>query len=165
MTRGRTYLLTLAGLAAALLVWVALAKPLDAFLYNPSSSIPPGFYQRIEASIARGAIVTVRAADIAPDYAQLRGFNDTEDRFIKRVVGVGGDRACAEGDEISLNDAIIARRRTYDNEQRELPSWEGCRVLGAEEVLLMGDTDDSFDGRYWGVVSTDLIEGVWRRLF
>jgi type IV secretory pathway protease TraF len=42
--------------------------------------------------------------------------------------------------------------------------WRGCRVLAHGEVLLLGDTDDSFDGRYWGPVSADLIEGVWRRL-
>lgn len=165
MTRGRTYLLTLAGLAAALLVWVALAKPLDAFLYNPSSSLPPGFYQRIETPIIRGAIVTVRAADIVPDYARLRGFTDAGDRFIKRVAGVGGDRVCAGGEVISLNGALIARRRSLDSEQRRLPSWEGCHVLGRYEVLLMGDTDDSFDGRYWGVIPADMIEGVWRPLF
>lgn len=165
MTRGRTYLLALAGSAAALLAWAALAKPKDALLYNPSASIPAGFYQRTEASIVRGAIVTVRAADVAPDYAALRAFTDTGDRFIKRVVGVGDDRACAEGDEVSLNDALIARRRSHDSAQRKLPSWEGCRVLEPDEVLLMGDTDDSFDGRYWGVTSTALIEGVWRPLF
>jgi type IV secretory pathway protease TraF len=36
--------------------------------------------------------------------------------------------------------------------------------LAANEVLLLGDTADSFDGRYWGPVSVDLIEGVWRKL-
>lgn len=165
MTGKRPYLLALAGLAAALLVWVGLAKPQDAFLYNPSSSITPGFYQRIDTPIVRRAIVTVRAAEVAPDFAHLRGFTDAGDRFIKRVVGVGGDRVCAEGDGIRLNDAMIAKRRTRDNEQRKLPRWEGCHVLGPDEVLLMGDTDDSFDGRYWGVVSTEMIEGVWRPLF
>jgi conjugative transfer signal peptidase TraF len=165
MTRRRTYLLALAGLAAALLVWVGLAKPKDAFLYNPSPSIPSGLYQRIEAPVTRGAIVTVRAAEVAPEYAQLRGFTDAGDRFIKRVVGVGGDRACAEGDQIILNDAIIARRRNHDADQRKLPSWVGCRTLGSDEMLLMGDTDDSFDGRYWGVIPAELIEGVWRPLF
>lgn len=165
MTRRRTYLLALAGFAAALLVWAALAKPQDVFLYNPSPSIPLGFYQRVDRPIFRGAIVTVRAADVAPDYARLRGFTDAGDRFIKRVAGMGGDRVCAEGDVISLNGALIARRRSHDSEQRKLPSWKGCRVLGPDEVLLMGDTDDSFDGRYWGVIPTDMIEGVWRPLF
>jgi type IV secretory pathway protease TraF len=50
-----------------------------------------------------------------------------------------------------------------DNGQVRLTGWRGCRVLVHGEVLLLGDTDDSFDGRYWGPVSADLIEGVWRR--
>ncbi len=47
---------------------------------------------------------------------------------------------------------------------RRLVGWRGCRVLARGEVLLLGDTADSFDGRYWGPVSVDLIEGVWRKL-
>jgi type IV secretory pathway protease TraF len=45
----------------------------------------------------------------------------------------------------------------------DVVGWRGCRVLADGEVLLLGDTADSFDGRYWGPVSVELIEGVWRK--
>ncbi|MFZ2031610.1 MAG: S26 family signal peptidase [Vitreimonas sp.] len=51
-----------------------------------------------------------------------------------------------------------------DDTHGGLVGWRGCRVLNADEVLLLGDTPDSFDGRYWGPINVRLIEGVWRRL-
>ena len=47
---------------------------------------------------------------------------------------------------------------------RALPSWSGCATLSGDQILLQGDTADSFDGRYWGPISRRLIEGVWRPL-
>lgn len=45
----------------------------------------------------------------------------------------------------------------------DVVGWRGCRDLADGEVLLLGDTADSFDGRYWGPVRVELIEGVWRK--
>ncbi|MGE0294633.1 MAG: S26 family signal peptidase [Hyphomonadaceae bacterium] len=39
----------------------------------------------------------------------------------------------------------------------------GCRTLEADEVFLLGDTADSFDGRYWGPTRLQSISGVWTR--
>jgi type IV secretory pathway protease TraF len=47
---------------------------------------------------------------------------------------------------------------------RVLPTWRGCRVLHDGEFFVIGDTPDSFDSRYFGVVRADQIEGVWRPL-
>ena len=60
--------------------------------------------------------------------------------------------------EGSSSDATRIER---DIEGRTLPSWDGCRRLGGGELFLLGDTVDSFDGRYWGPVTMNLIEGVW----
>jgi type IV secretory pathway protease TraF len=43
-----------------------------------------------------------------------------------------------------------------------LPAWSGCVTLDRDHVLLLGDTPDSFDGRYWGPTPIERIEGVWR---
>lgn len=136
----------------------------DIVLYNHSPSIPAGFYVRSRAPIARGAIVTVRARDVAPALAAARRFTDAGDRFIKRVAAVHGDVVCAEGETLRINGAEVARRLQRDSEGHALPSWSGCRALAMGEVLLLGDTPDSFDGRYWGPVSLQTIEGVWRPL-
>ena len=153
----------LAAVGVALSV-AASADQQNLLLYNPSHSVPAGFYVRSGQPIERGALVTVRAVSVAPGYATLRHFTDPGDRFIKRVAGVEGDEVCAEGPAVTLNGVAVARRLERDSAGRMLPTWSGCRVLAADEFLLLGDTPDSFDGRYWGPVTTRMIGGVWRSI-
>lgn len=136
----------------------------DFILYNHSPSIPAGLYVRTGGTISRGAIVTVRARDVAPDFAAARQFTHAGDRFIKRVVAADGDLVCSEEQSLRINGTDVAQRIARDRGGRLLPTWSGCRTLARDEVLLLGDTPDSFDGRYWGPVSLQAIEGVWRPL-
>jgi type IV secretory pathway protease TraF len=150
-------------LVGAALTFVAIFGAPDAILYNPSNSIPRGFYLRSDESATRGSIVTVRASEVAPAYAAARHFTDAGDRFIKRVAATRGQVVCATGAVITIDGAVAAQRIERDSAGRALPTWDGCRTLAADEVFLLGDTADSFDGRYWGPISVRLIEGVWRR--
>ncbi len=93
----------------------------------------------------------------------MRHFTDRGDRFIKRVAAREGVRVCAEGQSVSVGPETLTRA-THDSAGRALPTWEGCRVLHAGEVFLLGETRDSFDSRYFGIVREDAIEGVWKRL-
>lgn len=131
-------------------------------LYNHSPSLPVGFYIRTNHAALPGSIVTVRAADVAPALAAARGFGDRRDRFLKRVAASAGEEVCALDQAITIRERHVVTRHQHDANGRPLPQWNGCLTLGADELFLLGDTDDSFDGRYWGVVSHDLIEGVWR---
>ena len=144
---------------------VASVNRRDWLLYNNTPSVPPGWYARSSGEIAIGALVTVRAQDVAPAYAAARNFTDTGDRFIKRIAASAGDGVCADGETIRINDRTVAHRAVHDSQGRALPRWRGCRMLSADEVFLMGDTPDSFDSRYFGPVSADNVEGVWRKLF
>ncbi|MBX3430475.1 MAG: S26 family signal peptidase, partial [Hyphomonadaceae bacterium] len=123
---------------------------------------PQGFYVRLARAPQTGDFVTIASVDVAPDYAALRGFADPTDQFIKRIAAGRGQTVCAEGDRISIDGRVAAVRGGHDAAGRALPTWSGCRTLGADEILLLGDTPDSFDGRYWGPISRRLIEGVWR---
>ncbi len=151
--------------AAVIALFVVGSSTQDLILYNHSPSMPVGFYQRTDAPVERGAIVTVEAADVAGQYAYDRGFAGEGDRFIKRVAAAAGDSVCAEGDTVTLNGVVVAHRRDRDTSGRTLPRWSGCRTLAQSDLLLLGDTADSFDGRYWGVVRVAQIEGVWRPLW
>lgn len=162
-TKTRTWLGI--GAAAIALLGVASVNARDWLLYNHTPSVPPGWYVRSADEIARGALVTVRAQDVAPDYAAARNFTDTGDRFIKRIAANDGDSVCAEGEIIRINDRTVAHRAVQDSQGRALPLWSGCRTLVADEVFLMGDTSDSFDSRYFGPVRAADIEGVWRPVF
>lgn len=163
--RRRLDLQTLLFLAAGALAIVIVSIDVipDFIVYNASTSIPPGFYVRDDGAPLRGAIVTVRAVDVAPDYARLRDFTDLGDRFIKRVAAVDGDVICADGSVVTVNGVSAAERAAHDSAGRALPSWTGCRTLQGE-VFLLGDTPDSFDGRYWGPTPVTRVEATWRPL-
>lgn len=152
--------------AAIALAAAALALPAaqDFLLYNHSPSVPVGFYVRSDAPPEPGAFVTVRALDVAPAAARTRRFDGLRDRFLKRVAAHAGDRVCAEGAVLVINEGPALPRRSHDSQGAALPAWNGCRTLAENEYLLLGDADDSFDGRYWGPVSRTQIEGVWRPL-
>lgn len=153
-----------AGTAAIAALGLASTRSGDLIVYNHSPSMPIGFYLRVDAPIAQGAIVTVRARDATPAIAQARGFDGDSDRFIKRVAASGGDRVCAEGDAVVINGAHHLSRAARNGAGRALPAWSGCVRLASDQVFLLGDTPDSFDARYWGPVSRDAIEGVWAPL-
>ena len=150
-----------AGVLAIVILCIRVGT--DLVVFNDSTSIPRGFYARSDAAPRRGAIVTVRAVDVAPDYALMRDFADLGDRFIKRVAGADGDVVCAEGALVTINGERAAERVARDSAGRALPTWSGCRRL-RNEVFLLGDTPDSFDGRYWGPTPMAFIEGTWRPL-
>jgi len=147
------------GIAAALLTHV---RPL--LIYNPSPSVPVGFYWRSAEALHIGDLVSVPAAVAAPVYAAERGFTDRTDRFIKRIAATSGQVVCAYGDQVSIDGARVVDRLPHDKMGRALPSWSGCRTLRTDEIFLLGDTDDSFDGRYWGAVSLRVVDGPWRRV-
>jgi conjugative transfer signal peptidase TraF len=146
------------------LITVAATAPHDLLLYNSSPSIPVGFYLRVNEPVQMRTIVTVRAAEVAPGYAAVRSFTGDGDRFIKRIVASEGDRVCAQADRIAINGRTIAHRAWQDSMGRLLPQWNGCRLLRSDEMFLLGETPDSFDSRYFGIVRADQVEGVWRKL-
>ena len=154
----------LAAIVGLGLLAIASVRAGDVILYNGTPSMPVGVYLRTSASVAPGAIVTVRATDVAPGYAAARSFTKPGNRFLKRIAATTGDVVCAYGPNVWINGEVLADRRDRDSVGRELPTWSGCLTLSHGEVLLLGETSDSFDGRYWGPTPASQIEGFWRRL-
>lgn len=147
---------------AALTAGAMTAHPPPLLIYNPSPSIPIGFYWRAGGPPQLGDFVIVRAATAAPLYAEARNFADRTDRFIKRIAATSSQRICAKGESVSIDGARAVHRLPRDATGRTLPSWSGCITLAQDEVFLLGDTGDSFDGRYWGPIHLREIDGPWR---
>lgn len=133
----------------------------DVVLFNHSPSVPVGFYIRESSDSAHGMFVTVRARDVAPIEAAAHDYDDEGDRFIKRVAAIAGQHVCSDGRSLSVDGVPVAMVQYRADAP---PGWVGCRTLATSEILLLGDSADSFDGRYWGPIPDDLIEGVWRPL-
>lgn len=154
----------IAGAATCVALLVAALRTGDVALYNGTPSMPVGVYLRSDGAIAPGAIVTVRATDVAPSYAAARSFTKPGNRFLKRIAATTGDLVCAYGPNVWINGEALPERQSHDTSGRTLPTWSGCLRLSHGQVLLLGETPDSFDGRYWGPTPVSRIEGVWRRL-
>ncbi|MEA1053978.1 signal peptidase I, partial [Lamprobacter modestohalophilus] len=81
---------------------------------------------------------------------------------IKRVVGVAGDRVAVDAAGTSINgvvrpnsDPALATTlqqpvTTFDRAEFEVPPGH---------LWVMGDTRDSFDGRYWGTLPIEQVQG------
>lgn len=158
--REEFFIFALAGLLA---LFITVQGASDLVLYNPTPSMPVGFYLRTDEEIVRGAIVTIRIPQPAIAYAEQRGAGPRF-RFLKRVAAASGDVVCAAETQVTINGALSAMRQIRDGAGRELPTWIGCRTLRDDEFFVLGDAADSFDGRYWGPIPRTIIEGVWRPL-
>lgn len=159
--RSRTHKLWLCCAALALTALVLNGAHQDVVLFNHSPSVPVGFYIRQSGDPAHGAFVTVRARDVAPIEAAARHYEDEGDRFIKRLAAIAGQRVCSDGRMLSVDGVQVAMVQMRAGVPQ---AWVGCRTLAPSEILLLGDSADSFDGRYWGPISEELVEGVWRPL-
>jgi len=56
---------------------------------------------------------------------------------VKPVAAIAGDRVCALGRAILINDRLAAMRRRTDPSGRPMPWCTGCRLLGPGELFLL----------------------------
>lgn len=153
-------------LAASLLAILGLgvpelATPLPRLVYNASASAPLGFY-RVYASdpIGKGDLVLAHLPEPAARFAADRRYLPPSVPVVKRVAALAGDLVCANSGVVVINDRVAADTLLIDREGRPLPAWEGCRVLAPGEVfLLMENVPASFDGRYFGPISSAAVIG------
>lgn len=150
-------------LVLAALAIVALALPIKTgsalFVWNTSASAPSGFYriERVRWQVGdRVAVLPSQALAIDLD---VRGVLPRGKLLIKRVVAVTGDAVCRREGTVFVNGVIMAQAKSNDSAGRPLPSWEGCTRLDKSQVFLLGDTEGSYDGRYFGVTQVDEVVG------
>ena len=142
----------LVALGCACLVATLVAPPLPRLLWNASASAPVGLYRVAPGrAVVRGDMVIARTPLRVRALAARRHYIPANVPLVKRVAGVPGDLVCAVGPEIAVNGRVLGTRRVSDRLGRPLPWWTGCRTLrNGALFLLMSDTPDSFDGRYFG---------------
>ncbi|GKX47832.1 S26 family signal peptidase [Pectobacterium carotovorum] len=165
--------LVLAGFAAvglAALTWAAFVQPLPRLIYNPSDSVPVGWY-RVEPqrhgadSLSRPLSVgSVVLTTLPPDVAALaaqRGYLPAHIPLLKRVGAVAPQHVCIVAGQVRIDGVPMAAALPADRLGRPLPSWQLCRRLEAGELFLLSVTNPaSFDSRYFGPVSASAVIGV-----
>lgn len=79
---------------------------------------------------------------------------------VKRLVGLPGDHVVVATDVTTVNGEIVAEgldvAKTLGKEPQ---AFHADFVVPEESFFIVGDTRDSFDGRYWGVLPTEALRG------
>ena len=151
----RTRLRRRAALLGAGIVCLGLTiamPPLPRLVWNASASAPIGLYAVSPgAALRHGDMVIAWPPAAARQLAASRHYLPSNVPLVKRVAGIAGDTICAVDRMVTVNGRPFAMRRAADAEGRDLPAWQGCIRLGPGMLfLLMAETPDSFDGRYFG---------------
>lgn len=129
-------------------------------VWNASPSVPTGLYVINNAVPSRGDLVFVQLPEWAQLIAGHRRYLPSSIPALKRISALSGDRVCRFGRSVFVNRVEVATARLTDNQLRNMPHWCGCRTLLDDEVLLLADHPNSFDGRYFGVTKMTGIIGV-----
>jgi len=154
--------------AGALLLAPILADPTPRLIWNASASTPRGLYRLSPGAMPnlRDWVVVQPPADIRTLAAE-RHYLPANVPLVKRVAAVAGQHVCGNGVHLLVDGFPVARQRTHDPSGRALPRWRGCRRLGSGEFLVLGETADSFDSRYFGPVRGEALLGkavmLWAR--
>lgn len=159
MKRASTIALgALAVFALVLPIWLPLPARVA---YNASASAPLGWY-RIDATAAikPNDYVLVRLPPAIAMLAEQRGYLPSHIPLLKRVAAMAGTAVCVRHDVLFIDGMPRARLRSHDGQGRALPRWMPCRVLAADELVLLNtEHAASFDSRYFGPVSLRALRG------
>jgi conjugative transfer signal peptidase TraF len=153
------------GLAACLLP--ALTRLPVHLVFNPSDSVPRGWY-RVETAdeLHRGDTVLVRLPARVQAFAAQRGYLPDGVPLLKRIEALPPQKVCIRDRVVFVDGHAVATALAHDAQHRSLPTWSGCRALAAGEVFLLSDSHPaSFDSRYWGPINVSDVIGSARPLW
>jgi len=144
---------------------IAAAFPGPLLLYNPSPSIPIGYYLRASVPPVKGRIIAFHVPASGRAYAASHIPYVVRGAIIKPIVAAAGDRVCAS-DRLTINGRVVAPIAKLDRQGRALPQWRGCRVLRRDEYFVFSNRiPNSFDSRYYGPVAQSEVIGTFRPLW
>lgn len=167
----RTAIACSAAIGLAVLAWVSFTKPLPRLVYNPSNSVPVGWYRvdplpRQPSSQQVSSIVLVHLPAEAAALAAQRGYLPPRVPLLKRVGAVPPQRVCITGQVVRIDGHKVATALSVDRMGRTLHGWPQCRRLQADEVFLLSVTNPaSFDSRYFGPVRAADVIGIAQPLW
>lgn len=140
--------------------------PKPKLIYNITTSAPIGWYAvERKRPLQRDDLLAAFAPQSTRNLAVARGYLPTHVPLIKTVWAVGGERVCHDGQSVRVPNRPDISVLGQDGLGRALPVISGCYTLKADEVFLVSTSiANSWDSRYFGPVSDDLIVGPVRYL-
>jgi len=134
-------------------------------VWNASGSVTKGLYRITESPSKAGELVFVQLPEWVAFLASQRRYLPKNVPALKRIFGTSGDVVCRFGLNIFVNQNRVAIAESRDGLGRKLPRWSGCTVLKQDELFLLADHPNSFDGRYFGIVKASSVIGMARPMW
>jgi conjugative transfer signal peptidase TraF len=156
-----TYVAALGATASAFL------HPLPRLIWNASASVPIGLYAvHATGKLDVTELVVVRPPEDLARYLAERRYLPEGVPMLKRVLALPGQTVCRSDRTITVDGIAMGDALERDTRGRPLPVWQGCQRIPENRVFLMNwQSADSFDGRYFGLLSRATILGradpVW----
>lgn len=159
MTRRR--ILTVTAFAVVGIVAASAVDWPTKLIWNATASAPIGFYTIAPADrIEVPDLLAVIPPEPLADFMVERGYVARGVPLLKRVLGLPGQRVCRAGRTITVDDVEMGEALAHDRIGRELPVWQGCRIVHDGELFLMNwEVRDSLDGRYFGPLPASSVIG------
>ena len=169
--RAQIMLAVLSACGLAALAWASFVQPAAHVVYNPSDSVPVGWY-RIEPAgspprpLYVGRIVLVRLSADAAALAAQRGYLPSHIPLLKRVGAVAPQHVCIMDGQVRIDGVPVAAVLPADSRGRPLSSWPDCRRLYPGELFLLSTTNPaSFDSRYFGPIAASAVIGAAQPIY
>jgi conjugative transfer signal peptidase TraF len=138
-------------------------------VWNASASVPVGLYAlQPPGTLHVGELVAAKPPPALAAYMAGRGYLPTGLPLLKHILARPGQTICRHGLSITVDGRAVGAALDRDTRGRTLPDWRGCRRIPRGQVFLMNrGVQDSFDGRYFGLLSTNSVIGraepLWTR--
>jgi len=163
----RSAIILLAALGLASLTAPSVAVPPAWLIWNASASVPLGLYWvERPTGLEIGDLVAVMPPAPLAAFMVTRGYIGADVPLLKHVAGLPGQRICRSGATITADDVVLGEALPRDRLGRDLPDWQGCRLLREGELFLMNrEVRDSLDGRYFGPLPADAVIGQARPIW
>jgi conjugative transfer signal peptidase TraF len=131
------------------------------FVWNVSRSVPTGLYRvRPARDLAVTTLVVAYPPEPLATWLADGRYLPRGVPLLKPVLALKGQTVCRVGAVIMVDGHERGAAREQDHSGRPLPVWQGCRVIGNDEVFLMNpDEPASLDGRYFGAIPLAAIAG------
>lgn len=161
--------LSTCGLAA--LAWASFVTPSARVIYNPSNSVPVGWYRIAPInsptdSLHVGSIVLARLPAEPAALAAQRGYLPPHIPLLKRVGAVAPQHVCIVNGVVRIDGVPVAAVLRDDRMGRPLLSWQPCRALVEGELFLLSATNPaSFDSRYFGPIAASTVIGTAQPIY
>ncbi|MBK7492330.1 MAG: conjugative transfer signal peptidase TraF [Nitrosomonas sp.] len=154
---------------------LSIGARISGIYINTTPSLPVGFYKVVDEPIANGTYVAFCPPKNAVfDMARDRSYINRGDcpggygLLLKRVFAQSGDHVSIDQVGIYVNGEHLPNsdQLTADAEGQPLPQYRLQTVLDDSEYLLLSDVNpQSFDARYFGLITRSQIKQVVRPVF